>query len=163
MIASALILALASPSARAFQQPDAPEAADEARERKVVERFLGILEKTPRRGTALDRVYGYHVERGSLDAFLKTYQAKVAADPNDGASWLLIGLVEAQRGRDSAAVEALRKAESTRPDDALPSYYLGQALVLVGQPDAAAEAFERALAKKPARADLLDIYQALGR
>ncbi len=44
-----------------------------------------------------------------------------------------------------------------------PSYYLGQALVLVGQPDAAAEAFERALTRKPARADLLDIYQALGR
>jgi tetratricopeptide (TPR) repeat protein len=163
MIASALILALASPSARAFQQPDAPEAVDEARERKVMERFLGVLEKTPRRGTALDRVYGFHVERGSLDAFLKTYQSKVAAEPNDGASWLLIGLVEAQRGRDSAAVEALRKAESTRPDDALPSYYLGQALVLVGQPDSAAEAFERALNRKPARADLLDVYQALGR
>jgi tetratricopeptide (TPR) repeat protein len=143
--------------------PDAPEAADEARERKVMERFLGVLEKTPRRGTALDRVYGYHVERGSLDAFLKTYQSRVAADPNDGASWLLIGLVEAQRGRDSAAVEAFRKAESTRPDDALPSYYLGQALVLVGQPDSAAEAFERALTRKPGRADLLDVYQALGR
>src|SRR5690349_2186077 len=70
---------------------ESPEAADEARERKVMERFLAVLEKTPRRGTALDRVYGYHVERGSLDAFVKTYQAKVAADPADGASWLLLG------------------------------------------------------------------------
>src|SRR3954469_15069313 len=111
-------------------------------ERVTADRFLAVLEKTPRRGTALDRVYGYHVERGSLDAFARTYQAKVAADPADGASWLLLGLVEAQRGRDAAAVEALRKAEATRPDDALPAYYLGQALVLVGQPDAAADAFE---------------------
>ncbi len=145
------------------QTPATPEAPDEARERKVMERFLAVLEKTPRRGTALDRVYGFHVERGSLDPFLKTYRDKILADPNDGSSWLLVGLVEAQRGRDSAAVEALRKAETTRPDDPLPAYYLGQALVLVGQPDAAAEAFERALTRKPARADLLDVYQALGR
>ena len=108
-------------------------------------------------------VYGFHVERGSLDAFLKAYRDKVLADPKDGGSWLLIGLVEAQRGRDSAAVEALRKAEATRPEDPLPSYYLGQALVLVGQPDAAAEAFERTLIRKPGRADLLEVYQALGR
>ena len=154
----------APPESRAQKlAPDSPEAVDEARERQVMGRFLGVLEKAPRRGTALDRVYGYHVERGSLDGFLKTYRDKVAADPNDGASWLLIGLVEAQRGRDSAAVEALRRAEAARPDDPLPAYYLGQALVLVGQPDSAAEAFERALSKKPARVDLLEIYQALGR
>ena len=166
LLATCLVIASLLMAVARAQRPstaDAPEAVDESRERRVMERFLGVLEKAPRRGTALDRVYGYHVERGSLDAFLKSYRDKVAADPKDGASWLLIGLIEAQRGRDSAAVEALRKAESARPDDPLPAYYLGQALVLVGQPDAAAEAFERALTKKPARADLLDIYQALGR
>jgi len=45
----------------------------------------------------------------------------------------------------------------------LPPYYLGQAFVLVGQPEQAAAAFERALERKPARTDLLDIFQALGR
>ena len=45
----------------------------------------------------------------------------------------------------------------------MPAYYLGQSLVLVGQPDAAAEAFERAITRKPNRNDLLDIFQALGR
>ena len=59
--------------------------------------------------------------------------------------------------------EAPVGAEVTRSDDPLPPYYLGQALVLVGQPDAAAEAFERALARNPARSDLLEIFQALGR
>ena len=157
-ILCAIALGLAMTGARAYQ-----EEPDDARDRAVMERFLAVLEKTPRRGTALDRVYGYHVERGSLDAFLKTYRDRVAANPGDGASWLVIGLVEGQRGRDAAAVEAFRKAESARPDDPLPPYYLGQALVLVGQPDAAAEAFERSLARKPSRTDLLDVYQALGR
>src|SRR5438105_2650422 len=54
------------------------EAAEDERERQGVERFVALLERSPRRGTALDRIYGYHVERGSLDAFLKTYQDRVA-------------------------------------------------------------------------------------
>src|SRR5205085_9265466 len=74
-----------------------------------------------------------------------------------------LGLLEAQRGKDAAAVAAFRAAETHRPDDPLASYYLGLTLVLVGQPDAAAEAFERAIRRKPTRTDLLDIFQALGR
>ncbi len=97
--------------------------------------------KEPRRGTALDRVYGYHVERGSLDAFIKSYQDRLAKNTKDGAGWLILGLLEGQRGQDAAAVAALRQAETTRPDDPLPSYYLGQALVLVGQPEQAAGRF----------------------
>ena len=115
----------------------AAEQGDDDRERQVMERFLAVLERAPRRGTALDRVYGYHVERGTLDALIKTYQDRTAKDPHDGAAWLLVGLLEAQRGRDAAAVAALRQAEQERKEDALPAYYLGQSLVLVGQPDAA--------------------------
>jgi tetratricopeptide (TPR) repeat protein len=139
------------------------QEADDAREQSVVERFAALLEKNPRRGTALDRVYGYHVERGTLDAFLKTYRDRLTRDANDGTAGMLIGLVEAQRGRDAAAVASFKEAEKARPDDPLPAYYAGQSFVLIGQPDQAALAFERALARKPARQDLLEIYQALGR
>ncbi len=147
----------------AAADPADPAAAEEARERRSMERFLSLLEKNPRRGTPLDRVYGFHVERGSLDAFIKTYRDRLDKKPDDGAAWLILGLLEFQRGQDAAAVTALRSAEATRPDDPLPSFYLGQALVLVGQPENATEAFERALSRKPARTDLLDIFQALGR
>ncbi len=140
-----------------------PAAAEEARERRAMERFLSLLEKNPRRGTALDRVYGYHVERGTLDALIKSYRDRVAKDRKDGTAALILGLLEFQRGQDAAAVAALRQAEADRPDDPLPAYYLGQALVLVGQPEQAAAAFERALERKPARNDLLEIFQALGR
>lgn len=136
---------------------------DDERDRAVMQRFLALLEKSPRRGTALDRVYGYHVERGTLDSLMSRYRDRVAKDSQDGTSWLLLGLLESQRGREAAAVTALRKAEAARPSDPLPSYYLGQTLVLIGQPEGAAEAFERAIARKPARSDLLEIFQALGR
>lgn len=140
-----------------------PSEAEDQREKLSAERFLSLLEKNPRRGTALDRVYGYHVERGSLDAFIKGYEDRVAKDPKDGVGWLVLGLLQSQAGRDAAAVGSLQTAEEVRADDPMTSYYLGQALVLVGQPDEAAAAFERALNRKPRRSDLLEIFQALGR
>ena len=170
LLATAGAALLAFVPASFAQRPEPPARtestaadAEDRRERLTMERFLTLLEKNPRRGTALDRVYGYHVERGTLDAFIKTYEDRVAKTPADGDGWLLLGLSESQRGRDAAAVNALRRAEETRPDDPLASYYLGQALVLIGQPDDAASAFERALARKPKRNDLLEIFQALGR
>ena len=48
------------PLARIAAQDEAADAvaADEAKQTQIAERFLSVLEKSPRRGTALDRVYG---------------------------------------------------------------------------------------------------------
>lgn len=145
--------------------PDAvaEPSAEEARQIAVAERFLTVLEKTPRRGTALDRVYGHHVEFGTLDAFLDKLRSRVKESADDGVGWMLLGLFESHRGEDANAVDAFREAERLRGDDALASYYLGQALLLIGQPEAAVEAFERAIVRKPPRNDLLEIFQQLGR
>lgn len=163
LIGVSTTIALEIFDAAAHAQAEDSVSDDDRRDQAVMERFLGLLEKNPRRGTALDRVYGYHVERGTLDPLLRKFEDRTKTNPKDGAAWTILGLMESQRGHDAASVTALRKAEEARPDDPLPSYYLGQALVLVGQPDAAAEAFERALSRKPARGDMLEIYQALGR
>jgi tetratricopeptide (TPR) repeat protein len=153
------------PPAKADETDDAKDKADaeEEKERGIAERFRKVLETNPRRGTALDRLYGYHVERGTLDKLVAEYVDRTRKDPKDGTSWMIVGLIESQRGRDAAAVAAFRQAEANLPDNAMPSYYLGQSLILVGQPEKAAEAFETAIARKPNRADLLDAFQALGR
>ena len=94
--------AAAAPAALSADEAD----AGETRERRSMERFLSLLEKNPRRGTPLDRVYGYHVERGSLDEFIKSYRDRLDKKPDDGAAWLILGLLEFQRGQDAAAVTA---------------------------------------------------------
>jgi tetratricopeptide (TPR) repeat protein len=142
---------------------DTSQSQEEQREQAAIERFKKVLEANPRRGVALDRLYGFHVERGTLDQLIGQYLKRAAGDANDGAALMVAGLLEAQRGRDAAAANAFRGAEKRLTDSALPAYYLGQSLVLVGQPDAAAEAFERAITRKPSRTDLLEIFQALGR
>ena len=143
--------------------PALAPAAD-GEDQRLIDQLLAALEKSPRRGTVLDRVYGLHVERGRLDELIARYRKRAGGDRPEGAAAMIAGLLEAQRGRDAAAVAALRDAERLRSTDALASYYLGQSLLLIGQPAEAAEAFERAITRKPPnRNDLLEIYQALGR
>jgi tetratricopeptide (TPR) repeat protein len=144
-------------------EEDSAQSAEEQREQLIAQRFLAVLEKNPRRGTALDRVYSFHAERGTLDKWIEGYQRQTAEHPDNAVAWMMLGLIEAQRGRDAAAVAAFRQAETRQPDNPLASFYLGQSLVFVGQPDQAAQAFERALTRHPARSDMLDIYSALGR
>ena len=40
---------------------------EEKQQKQAAERFYSVLQKTPRRGTALDRVYSHHIEFGTLD------------------------------------------------------------------------------------------------
>src|SRR4051794_9221808 len=58
--------------------------ADEERDRLIAERFRRVLEGNPRRGTALDRLYGYHVERGTLEQLVGEYAARTRKDAKDG-------------------------------------------------------------------------------
>lgn len=144
-----------------FAQTGKSEAAD--REALAAARYLSLLERQPRLGTTLDKVYGYHIERGTLDDFVSTLTEQTQDPSKSGAAWAVVGLIELQRGRDADAVAAFRQAETLRRDDPLMSYYLGKALLLVGRPDEAAEAYARALDRKPAKVDFLEIAQALGR
>lgn len=142
------------------QLDETPEEED--RQARVIERFMTLLERNPRRGTALDRVYGHHVERGTVEEFVDSLTAQ-ARESKDGVTWMIAGLLEYQRGREAAAVEAFHQAESLRPDDPLAAFYLGQSLAMVGGIDDAAAAYERALQRNPNRADMLEIFQDLGR
>ena len=132
-------------------------------EQRAAERFLTLLQRTPRQGTALDRVYGYHVDTGQLDAFVNSCRVATEKLPNDAKAFLLLGLVLGRRGDDAAAIDALTKAEELDPNDAMASYYLGQMLVPAGKLREAAEALERAVKRKPGRTELLAVLQLLGR
>ncbi len=166
LLSSCLIwLGAQAPPTKPAPKAEAKEelTAEERNEANIIERFKQVLEANPRRGTALDRIYGYHVERGSLQKLIDEYGSRAKKNEADGVACMVVGLLEAQRGKDANAAAAFKQAEKHLSANAMPGYYLGQSLILIGQPDAAAEAFERAIARKPGRTDLLDIFQALGR
>ena len=135
-------------------------------ERRAVannDRYLSYLQRRPREGTAFDRVYAFHIDRGTLQQYLDSLNLQAKADDADGVAALLQGMVEMRRGRDAVARAAFEQAESLRSTDPIPSWYLGKALVAIGESDRAAEALERSLERNPERAELAEIYQLLGR
>ena len=139
------------------------ESSEEAQERAATERFLGLLRKQPRPGTALDRVYSFYRDRGTLEQFLSEQRTLMTDGDQEGVACLLVGLIETKQGNHSAAKQAFQLAAERRPKDATASWWLGQSLLELQNPDAAAVALERAIECAPQKADLLLVFQDLGR
>ena len=146
----------------AFPQ-DEDEAESEAR--KTAERFLLILERNPRKGTALDKVIEFHVDHESLDELITRLRENAEATEFEdaGRAWLVVGLVESTQGNAESAQVALARADELLPKNAVASFVLGQNLMTLNRWPEAAEALERAIQRKPAPTDLLDVFQTLGR
>ena len=127
------------------------------------ERFLTLLKKQPKPSTALDRVYAFHLEQGSLDQLLSEQRALMTAGDDTGVASLLVGLFETKRGNHREAEAAFQLAEKRRPQDATASWLLGQSLLELQRAEDAAATLERAIERSPQKADLLLIFQDLGR
>ncbi|MEP4684410.1 MAG: tetratricopeptide repeat protein, partial [Rhodopirellula bahusiensis] len=140
----------------------AQEVGETDRERVTADRFFQVLLRRPRPGTALDRVYGYHVQNGSLDQLIESLDVDDDA-PSAGEKAMVLGLIQAQRGKSALAVEAFSKAEKRLPDEAACSFYLGKSLLAVGENERAAAAIQRAIDRGPARNEAVPIFTELGR
>jgi tetratricopeptide (TPR) repeat protein len=103
------------------------------------------LEERPRKDDRVKALYRHYNEQGRLDALFQEYQDKTKQPAAAAVAWMVLGLLEDQRGRYAAAAEAFQQAEQARPNDPFASLYLGQALLDSGQPDRAADALERSL------------------
>ncbi|QDT16222.1 tetratricopeptide repeat protein [Alienimonas californiensis] len=172
LTAAVAVLGLLAPSAPARQDDpadaaplaEAPaEAPEIAREREIAERFLSLLERNPRPGTALDRAYAFYAERGELADLADRLRSRMEEDEEDAAAPAILGLIEARRGNDDAAIAAFQAAAERAPDDPNPRARLAETLALAGRPVEAAAAYEAALARDPSRRDLPDLLSGLGR
>lgn len=133
--------------------PKVERSEAEQREQRVVDRFWSLLEKTPRRGTSLDRVYGFYVDTGRLDELSERCQKLTKEKPKDGKTWLLNGLILSRRSDDTATVEALKNATEFDVNDPLAPFYLGEAYIAQGQLRDAADSLELSLQRS------LDVVQ----
>ncbi|MCA9083764.1 MAG: tetratricopeptide repeat protein [Planctomycetaceae bacterium] len=128
---------------------------------RLAERYFALLERRPRLGTAFDKVWQFHEEAGSLSELQRKLSSD-ARDDGDDSSAMILGMIQQRQGQHSSAAQSFRQAEAVRPEDPIASWYLGEALLKAGQPDEAAQALERSLARDPERIDAIEIYQTLG-
>ena len=163
MVVLAMALSNTTTASPAAFLQDEESAEDEQRAIKANDRYLSLLKRNPRMGTSLDKIYGFHIDRGTLDSYIATLAAEVKDSDKDGASAMILGMMEMRRGRDGDSRSAFEHAEQLRPTDPIASWYLGLALIATGETDKAIDALERAISRMPAPADQLEIYQTLGR
>ncbi|MEL6104930.1 MAG: DUF1583 domain-containing protein [Planctomycetota bacterium] len=162
-----LWLVLAVPTMRYADAQEEPTLSEEEkREKLTAQRFLQVLVRRPNTGTSLDRVFGYHIGKGNLGELIESLsQTATSSEDEDesGRHWMVVGLLQLQRGEDAAAITALGQAEKRLAENPLAAYYHGQALLLVGRNNDAAAAMQRALDRKPPRQEFLRIAGQLGR
>lgn len=143
--------------------PEQQVRSDEGRDSQLNARYLSLLKRNPRPGTAFDRVFAFYADRGTLEEFREELRESGQQTNGDGSSWVIAGLVSEKLRDFDTAVEEFRRAEQVRTDDAVTCWLLGRASFSSGNLDEAADALERALGKSPARADQSEIYPELGR
>ena len=160
---SPLVCLLAGVAALSPAGEPAAVSAETAKQRAVAERFLAVLERNPRPGTALDRAADFYAARGELAAVAGRYQTRTFADPADAAAPAVWGLLELRRGDVPAAVAAFRIASVRAPGDHRPRALLADGLTRAGVDAGAAAALEAALARNPPRRELPGLILALGR
>ena len=161
------------------------DEVDEADARVAAERFLTVLVKNPRFGTAFDRVYGFCIDRGSIATLKESLRAaanlpdefaapegtitsdmvtlELPASVDAGAACLLFGMIELRHSEVDAASRILKQAAELRPKDPVAHWYLASALAIGQKFDEAAAALEQAISSRPAKIDLLEIYKELAR
>ncbi|MEI8379775.1 MAG: tetratricopeptide repeat protein, partial [Planctomycetota bacterium] len=143
----------------------ADDPAVQAKKLAEIEQFAAVLEKDPRPGIAFDQVFAFHTKQGTLDQLRETYLGRAAAATGgDGASfWIIVGMIDLQRGRDVQAIAAFTHAEKITSDNFMASFRLGQSQLQAFQSMPAARSLERALLKQASPTDMKDACQLLGR
>jgi protein O-GlcNAc transferase len=123
--------------------------------------------------TALPRSARLLRQRGIVLAMKGDFQAAQASfdeaaklSPDDGLSYVALGLVYLQMGRTPEAVATLRERRRRNPDDALASWFLGEALYRSGAQPGSKEETEALHALNSAvdlQADLLQAHLLLAK
>ncbi|MEL6108802.1 MAG: tetratricopeptide repeat protein, partial [Planctomycetota bacterium] len=151
----AVLLTLSIGTRRGFTQSTDDESD------AVAEKYLEVLLSRPRVGTAVARVYTHHLQNDSLDELFARLQTDGDSEA-DGRRRMVLGLIESHRGNHEQAIPHFEAATERLPDNALASFYLGQAHAALGHTDAATQSMRAAIDCGPARADALEIFTTLG-
>jgi serine/threonine protein kinase/lipoprotein NlpI len=94
------------------------------------------------------RALGF-LQQGQFEAAVQELERSLEAEPDQGATWLLMGAARQGRGEFAEALQAFRRAEELRPESYAPQLYLGLYHQALGEYREAAGYYEKATELKP--------------
>lgn len=128
----------------------------------AVQRLLRTIRRQPRPGAAFDRLLQLLQTSADREAFAQTLRSQLQSSADtDGSTATILGLLELEAGRHSAALANFTAAEQARPSDPVIPWLLATAALQTGDVATAVAACERSLALKPAATDLPGIARDL--
>jgi len=131
---------------------------------EIADRYEQMLLRSPDAGTAFDRVtQWYATEGGGLEKLEERWAEAAGADPDNQSNYLLLRGLLAERQRDPvAARDFYQQALKVASDPARAARMLAELEALEGNLNAAAEAYEQALASDSlAPVDKIDLLRDL--
>jgi tetratricopeptide (TPR) repeat protein len=129
---------------------------------EVVARYEAVLERSPERGAAFDKVYAHFLGRGELDALARRWGERAAGEETGAVAFVLLGALLDERMNDAgAAREGLERYTSLRPDDARGWVALGRFAQRGGRLSEAAGALERALERTGDRNGRIELFREI--
>ncbi|MFN9719290.1 MAG: tetratricopeptide repeat protein, partial [Planctomycetota bacterium] len=148
-------------------------------------RFVQVLLRNPRPGTAFDKVYSFHIDRGSIVAFRENLRVAanlpdsmapqsgeitddmvvvdIPANADPAACCMILGLIDLKHSESDSALAALQQAIVLRPKDPIAHWMLARAFNAAQKPEEAIASLEAAIGNRPSKTDLLEIYKELAR
>ncbi|MDO5552184.1 MAG: tetratricopeptide repeat protein [Planctomycetia bacterium] len=149
-------IALISFSLTGFGQ-DAPEDTQE-----VAARFLDLLLKDPKPGTALNRTASFYRNTNRFSELEALCEQKRKDSPNDVRSWLLSGLIAYTSGHTDEAIDFLKKSLDFPKSNTESSLLLAQLLHAKGETNEACDILASLLKQTQTSAERLLLLQTLG-
>ncbi len=127
-------------------------AADDfqrGRHQAALEATRRLLRRQPRNGDAL-HLHGLVLDRlGRHDEALESLRRAARLAPGNGPLWRNLGITLLERGQPQEALAALTRAIELMPTDAESWYQRGNAHLALDETDAARDAYEQALRRRP--------------
>lgn len=77
----------------------------------------------------LQRIISYYINQKDYDTAMKTLQDAIAADPNNGTYYYLLGVLCDDKGEKETAMNNFKKAVELTPDNALINFSYGTSLL----------------------------------
>lgn len=126
-------------------------------------RYEEMLLRSPRLGTAWDRLIQEYATGQGLEALSTRWKEKAGSPANPYPYMMLSGLLAQQRGREDEAKEWFRKASATNPSDPAPLRLLAGLQIQTGEAEKGVETIRRALKLSLSDEQKADLLKTLAR
>ena len=136
-----------------------------AEEKRIIERYLQIVLRSPKRGIAFDKVFNSYSERNCIPLLLEycSRQRDTAKTPLETANAeTLLGLVYERVNEREKAVECFTRAAELDESSPTAPFYLAENLLILEKFNEAEQALKTALQRNPNRLEIPPILRTLG-